>query len=117
VTQDDGWVEGFRDGLPARDRRRVHGAPGATLDLHGHGVDSARRALTAFVTRERKRGHDRVLVIVGKGLRTPGGTGVLRSNISEWLSEPPLGNHVLAFSSAAREYGGSGAVVVLLARR
>jgi DNA-nicking Smr family endonuclease len=117
VTEDDGWIEGVREDLPARDSSRLHGAPGATLDLHGHRVESARRALSAFINRERKLGRERVLVIVGKGLRAPGGTGVLRSSIGEWLSEPPLGAHVLAFESAPREHGGSGAVMVLLAPR
>jgi DNA-nicking Smr family endonuclease len=41
---------------------------------------------------------------------------VLRENIAEWLSQPPLASRVLAFCTAPREQGGAGAVVVLLAQ-
>lgn len=115
VTDEDEWLEGYREGLSSRDRGRLRGVPGATLDLHGHDSNSARRALARFLAEEQKSGRERVLVIVGRGLHAPGGTGALRSSIGEWLSEPPLSSYVLAFARAPRERGGNGAVVVLLA--
>lgn len=108
-------MEGYREQLPARARRKLNGLPGATLDLHGHDVESARRALVAFVERARRLGQERVLVIVGKGKHTAGGIGVLRSEIPAWLSQPPLSTQVLAFATAAPKLGGTGGVVVLLA--
>jgi DNA-nicking Smr family endonuclease len=115
VREEDGWIEGYREQLPARARRKLNGPPGATLDLHGHDLASARRALIAFVERERGHGRERVLVIVGKGKHTAGGVGVLRSEIPAWLSQPPLSTHVLAFATAAPKLGGTGGVVVVLA--
>ena len=117
VEEQDGWLEGRRVQLPLAEQRRLNGPPGATLDLHGHDVASAKAALAAFLERERELGRERVLVIVGKGNHTAGGVGILRAEIAGWLSEPPLSSHVLAFSTAAPNFGGSGCVVVLLATR
>jgi DNA-nicking Smr family endonuclease len=115
VREEDGWIEGYREQLPALVRRKLGGLPGATLDLHGHDAASARRALIAFVDRERGLGQERVLVIVGKGKHTAGGVGVLRAEIPGWLSQPPLSAQVLAFATAAPKLGGTGGVMVLLA--
>jgi DNA-nicking Smr family endonuclease len=115
LKEEDGWIEGYREQLSAHARRKLNGPPGATLDLHGHDVESARRSLIAFVERERGLGRERVLVIVGKGKHTAGGVGVLRSEIPAWLSQPPLSTQVLAFATAAPKLGGTGGVVVLLA--
>jgi DNA-nicking Smr family endonuclease len=117
LAQNEEWIEGYRDGLSPRDRRRIKGPLAATLDLHGHDSKSALRALSEFLARERGLGRERVLVIVGKGQRTPGGSGILRASIADWLSAAPLADHVLAFGSAAPSQGGTGAVVVLLAPR
>jgi DNA-nicking Smr family endonuclease len=113
VTRDEDWLEGHRVGLSASVRRLLGGTPTATLDLHGHDSDAARRKVTRFVATERDRGRRLVLVIVGKGRHSAGGRGVLRDEIAEWLSASA---GVLAFRTAPRELGGSGAVVVLLSR-
>jgi DNA-nicking Smr family endonuclease len=117
VERDDDWLEGYRTGLSAEVRRRLRGTPTATLDLHGLGIEAARRRVSSFVARERTNGHELVLVVVGRGRHSPGGKGVLRLEISDWLTRPPTSSSVLAFRTAPRNLGGSGGVVVLLAQR
>ncbi len=114
VSERGGVLRGFRVTLSARERRRVSGTPRASLDLHGYDSERAERALRAFIARERKRGGERLLIIVGKGRHSAGGRGVLRAAIAEWLSAPPLARYVLGFISAPPHLGGSGSVLVLL---
>lgn len=116
VERDDDWLEGYRTGLSAEVRRRLHGTPTATLDLHRLDTESARRRVSSFLARERESGHELVLVVVGRGRHSPGGHGVLRHEIGDWLTTPPAASLVLAFRTAPRNLGGSGGVVVLLAQ-
>jgi DNA-nicking Smr family endonuclease len=88
----------------------------ATLDLHRLDAETARRRVERFLSDERALRHDLVLLVVGRGRHSPGGRGVLRAEVAEWLTTPPASKHVLAFRTAPRELGGSGGVVVLLAR-
>lgn len=117
LEREEDWTEGYRTGLAANVRRRLRGTPTAELDLHGYDSDAARRRVARFVARERQSGRELVLVIVGRGRHSPGGRAVLRDEIAEWLTSPPTSESVLAFRTAPRELGGSGAVVVLLAPR
>ena len=117
LERDEEWIAGHRRGLSAGERARVQGPIAATLDLHGHTARRALEALTEFFAHERDARPRRVLVIVGKGRHAPGGSGVLRASIADWLSSPPLAVHVLAFSTAPANQGGTGAIVVLLAPR
>lgn len=114
VSADEGFVEGARRDLPASARGLLRGAPHATLDLHGLRVAVAERRLAAFLAEESAAGARLVLVIVGKGRHSPGGAGVLRGAIAEWLSASPAAVHVLAFRTAPPALGGSGGVLVLL---
>jgi DNA-nicking Smr family endonuclease len=88
----------------------------ATLDLHRLDTNTARRRLASFLAKERAKGRELVLVIVGRGRHSAGGHGVLRGEIADWLTTAPTSEHVLAFRTAPRELGGSGGIVVLLAR-
>lgn len=115
VEARDGFVEGQRARLPARDLARLNGPPQATLDLHRRDARSARALLGAFLEKERASGHERVLVIMGKGRHSAGGVGVLRSEIGDWLADAPLSTHVLAFATARPELGGTGCLSILLA--
>ncbi|MEL6960844.1 MAG: Smr/MutS family protein, partial [Pseudomonadota bacterium] len=75
--------------------------PEARIDLHGMTVAQAHPALTGFILRSASAGHRLVLVITGKGKdRDDGGPiptkfGVLRHQVPQWLSMPPLGTLVL----------------------
>lgn len=115
--EDAGWVRGHRRDAGAVVLARARGTPQATLDLHRLTRPVARRTLAVFLAEEAKRGRWSVLVVVGKGHHSQGGEGVLRSEIVTWLTSGPCARHVLAFETAPRAWGGSGAVVVVIGRR
>jgi DNA-nicking Smr family endonuclease len=116
VERDEDFVEGYRADLGADMRRRLGGTPMATLDLHRLDTDAARRRLASFLATVRAKGRALVLIIVGRGRHSVGGRGVLRAEIAGWLTALPVSEHVLGFRTAPRELGGSGGIVVLLAR-
>ena len=84
----------------------------AELDLHGATVEETRHRLGVFLTKASGRGLRCVRVIHGKGYRSTH-TPVLKNKLNLWLRQIP---HVLAFCSAPRGGGGTGAVLVLLKR-
>jgi DNA-nicking Smr family endonuclease len=84
------------------------------IDLHGLRRDEAKAALKAFLADSVASGHGCVRVIHGKGTRSGPDGPVLKSSVPDWLARC---NDVLAFVSASRRHGGSGAVCVLLRRR
>lgn len=88
----------------------------AHLDLHGLNAAQARLALSDFLRRSYMEGKRSVLVITGRGLNSPDGQGVLRQELSTWLTQAPLKRIVLAFTTALPKHGGSGAVYLLLRR-
>ncbi|MDP7562099.1 MAG: Smr/MutS family protein [Methylococcales bacterium] len=83
----------------------------AELDLHGLTRAEAKNHLTQFL-------HDCILehcrcihIIHGKGYRSPNQKPILKNSLNQWLRQHV---HVLAFCSAPRHAGGTGAVYVLL---
>lgn len=82
------------------------------LDLHGLTKEEALKSLAAFITSAHNRGQKAVLVITGKGYRSPG-EPVLQGAVAGWLRERGKGM-VAEFAPAPREMGGSGAFVVFL---
>jgi DNA-nicking Smr family endonuclease len=118
VSDDGRRVEGRRvDVAPdvLRTLRRGLLPIDARLDLHGMDAATARDRLLAFLREKRTTGERCVLVIHGKGDRTPGG-GVLRGEIAAWLSQGRAREHVAAFATAREDDGGEGAVYVALRR-
>lgn len=119
-TTDDGErVEGRRLDVDPRELRRLRRAQYAIdgkLDLHGHGVDDARRAVETFVKKRAELGDKVVAIVHGKGNHSPRQNGVLRGEIGAWLSQGRAARHVLAFATPPEDEGGTGAVLVLLAR-
>lgn len=85
----------------------------ARLDLHGRTVDEARELLARFLARARDSGAKCVLVVHGKGYRSPGHAPVLKPRIAYWLAHAP---GVSAYVSALPADGGTGALYVLLSR-
>ena len=81
------------------------------LDLHGSTTAEARLLLVRFLDEASRRGLRYVRVIHGKGLRSDGGEGVLKTRVAGWLSHH---ENVLAISEAGPADGGAGAVLVLL---
>jgi DNA-nicking Smr family endonuclease len=119
-VEDDGRrVEGRRAGISpdvVRKLRRGLYPLDARLDLHGLRAQDARDALERFLGEKRARGERCVLVIHGKGEHSPARQGILRGEISAWLSQGSASLNVDAFSTAQPEDGGEGAVYVLLVR-
>ena len=102
--------------LPQRltDRlRRGEFAVGDEIDLHGLTALEAREALREFLIEALKRRIGCVRVVHGKGLRSGPRGPVLKHAVNTWLRKVDA---VLAFASAPRRDGGTGALYVLLAR-
>ncbi len=119
ITETDEYVEGARAGLDPRlviQLRRGEFATQAHIDLHGMTQGAAKEALSGFVAESVRKGHRAVLVVHGRGLRSPGGRPVLKHAAAHWLSHGVLSGHVLAFTTARPNDGGAGAVYVLLRR-
>ncbi|MGQ0444073.1 MAG: Smr/MutS family protein [Beijerinckiaceae bacterium] len=99
---------------------RGRAAPDASLDLHGLRRQEAFAALREFLARAQIEGARLVLVVTGKGARTPsadGTSGVLRKSVPIWLRGPEYRAIVLGFEEASRPHGGAGALYVRLRRR
>lgn len=88
--------------------------PQATLDLHGMRVVDARKALAIFLKRSLQSGFRCVRIIHGKGQRSENKQAVLKQRLNQWLKQKDA---VLAFRSAPRWDGGTGAAYVLLSRK
>jgi DNA-nicking Smr family endonuclease len=119
VVDDGERLEGRRLDVDPRDLRRLrHGkfAVDGKLDLHGLGVAEARRAVEDFIKKRAHDGDRAVTIVHGKGTHSPRGQGVLRGEIAAWLSQGRSSRHVAAFATAPDEHGGTGALLVLLAR-
>jgi len=89
----------------------------AECDLHGHTVREAEREMHRFVRDCQQDGKRWVLIIVGKGLHSPDGKGTLKAQMVEALSKRAPSRFVLAFRTAPRHLGGTGAVVARLVDR
>jgi DNA-nicking Smr family endonuclease len=101
---------GIQDSVFRRLRRGAYRV-GAELDLHGLRADEAKVAIVRFLAESQDRGARCVRIIHGKGLRSKGEGPVLKQRVDHWLRQR---SDVLAFCSARREDGGTGAVYVLL---
>lgn len=86
-------------------------------DLHGQTSAEAERTALRFLRESQQDGKRWVLLIVGKGLHSPGGKGTLRTNMVDALSTRGPSRFVLAFRTAPRHLGGGGALVVRLVDR
>jgi DNA-nicking Smr family endonuclease len=88
--------------------------PEFAVDLHGFTREEARNRLCNAVARVRHSGRVCILVIHGKGYRSPDGEAVLKPALAQWIQEPPLVNRVAACCPAQVRDGGSGASYLLL---
>ncbi|APG48777.1 Smr/MutS family protein [Phaeobacter porticola] len=110
------------DGKAYRKMTRGKLKPEGKLDLHGMRVDAAHPALVRFILSAHGSGKRLVLVITGKGKDRdepgpmPVPRGVLRHQVPQWLSLPPLSQAVLQVTPAHVSHGGGGAYYVYLRR-
>lgn len=83
----------------------------ARLDLHRMTVEQARREVFGFISDCVRYGLRSVIILHGKGERNPDGIAQLKSYLAKWLPEL---DSVLAFHSAQKHHGGTGAVYVMV---
>jgi DNA-nicking Smr family endonuclease len=88
----------------------------ARLDLHGKTQAEAHHALVAFIHSSSNAGRRCVLVITGRGFG-PGGPGVIKSAVPQWLEDTAVRRKILAIAPAQPRDGGAGALYLLLRRR
>ena len=98
-------------------------APEGRIDLHGMTMERAHPALVRFILSAQASGKRLVLVITGKGRTSeedagpiPIPRGVLKHQVPQWLSSPPLAHAVLQIAPAHQRHGGGGAYYVYLRR-
>ncbi|PLX59856.1 Smr/MutS family protein [Sedimenticola selenatireducens] len=110
-------LEFIRPGIQNRlfqDLQRGRIPPEDMLDLHGLRVVEARRALAGFLAHAIRHRLRVVQIIHGKGYRSEDRQPILKQKINQWLRQR---DEVLAFCSAPRFDGGTGAAYVLLSRK
>jgi len=83
----------------------------ASLDLHGHTLNSAWAVLPDFLMRQKKSGASCVLVITGKGRQ---GEGVIRRHFLHWLETNEARRLISGYAQAHIRHGGGGAFYVYL---
>ncbi len=88
--------------------------PEDSLDLHGMRVTEARKAFSRFFGASLHRGRRCVRIVHGKGHNSPDNQPMLKQKTYQWLLQSKA---VLAFVSAPRWDGGSGATYALLSRK
>ncbi len=121
-------VERESNGIVAGRRSSTHASivdaledPGlqveAECDLHGYTVREAEREMLRFVRDRQQAGKRWVLIIVGKGLHSPNGKATLKAEMIESLSKRAPARFVLAFRTAPRHLGSTGALVARLTDR
>ncbi len=105
-----------RDHVPPRLLQRLRRGQFAVqdeLDLHGATAAQAATLLREFLAEAHAHGHGCVRIVHGKGLQSDDGAPVLKNATDRMLRQRA---DVLAFHSAPPAQGGTGAVLVLLAR-
>ena len=94
----------------------------SVMDLHGLRQEQAHGVLRQFLFTAQASGAKLVLVITGKGGRSPdlssyhSETGVLRRSVPQWLRAPEMRGVVIGFEEAAHHHGGAGALYVRIRR-
>ena len=113
-----GEVEGvFRGSIPPKDFSELRSGrirPGARVDLHRLDRKQAQHILRKGLAVASASATACVIVIHGRGLRSPGGEPTLKSALPGWLRSAPLDAWVRGFAPALPRDGGDGATYVLL---
>ena len=111
------YITGQLKGLDAKIFRKLQSGQYSVqghLDLHGLNATQANIAVLDFVRRSYLEGKRCILLIPGRGRNSPLGQGIIRQEISTWLTQAPLKRIILAFCTAQPKHGGSGAIYLLL---
>ncbi|MDR2611930.1 MAG: Smr/MutS family protein [Deltaproteobacteria bacterium] len=116
----DEYLEGHVKSLPPfvlRNLREGRYPIQAHLDLHGCTLAEAQAELGQAIPRYTAMGYRAILVIHGRGRRSPDGIPVLKLNLGNLLLRTSIRKYILAFVTARPFDGGSGACYVLLRKR
>lgn len=111
TTLDGGW-----------DKKLLRGGVeiDATVDLHGHTMDSAYALLDAALQRSISHGDRVVLLVTGKPPRPeserPHSRGAIRAAVGDWLRASRHAGAIAAVRGAHPRHGGSGALYIVLRR-
>jgi DNA-nicking Smr family endonuclease len=119
VRRDDDWLAGLREDAPRGTLEALSGAQpseAASLDLHGARAAEVDSKVGRFVRAQQRAGVRRVRIVHGKGLHSDAAGPVLAEAVLEALTKGTAASAVLAFVTAPPSGGGSGALLVELAR-
>lgn len=94
------------NGFEAKNLRRGKYQPDLILDLHGLSQQQAKQELAAILYASQKEHAQCLCIVHGIGNR------ILKKKVPHWLVQHP---DVMAFHQAPLEWGGDGAVLVLMA--
>ena len=119
LTREDGLLRALRRGMHA-DHLKVlldpEVRPDLEFDLHGSSAKDAQQRLSRFVREAHGRGARTLLIIHGRGNRSPGAP-VLGDAALEALTRGGAAPLVSALATAPRALGGVGALLVRLGKR
>ena len=99
------YVRAGVDSFEAKNLRRGQYAPDLILDLHGLDKNQAKEEIAALLFACQKEHAQCVCIVHGIGSR------VLKNKVPHWLVQHP---DVMAFHQAPLEWGGNGALLVLI---
>ncbi len=119
VADTSEYMEGLGFNVHPEIARRLHRGDysiQAHVDLHGLSAPGAQEAFDRFLKDAVTTGKRAVLIVHGRGLRSPV-KPVLKNRVKEWLTSGPWRKWVIAFTSARSCDGGAGATYALLRRR
>ncbi|WP_325048593.1 Smr/MutS family protein [Sphingomonas edaphi] len=92
--------------------------PDRTLDLHGHGLDSAWEAIDRALERSIAAGERVLLLITGHERKgdPPLLRGRIRAAVHDWLAVSRHSSRIAAVRAAHRRHGGGGSLYIILRR-
>ncbi|UIJ44394.1 Smr/MutS family protein [Sphingomonas cannabina] len=109
TTLDASWDRKLARGLVSPDR---------TVDLHGHGLNSAYLLLDQSLDRAIAAGERLILLVTGKPPRPdserPHARGAIRAAVGDWLAASRHADRIAAVRGAHPRHGGAGALYIVL---
>jgi DNA-nicking Smr family endonuclease len=105
-----GQEKSAREAAQEKRRRLMHKKPDAVIDLHGKTREEAWLALDSFFQDSKDSGHEKVLVVHGKGNRSPG-EAVLKRMVIDFIERCPFAGES---GHGKATIGGEGATWVFL---
>ena len=87
-----------------------------TIDFHGKTLDEAFDILIKEINIGYNKGLRCLLVITGKGLRSPENSKTIKNEISNWLNHHLIADKIITYTDAIQKDGGTGAIYILLKR-